>query len=204
MSKADMLVVHFPTFVMSPWIWVTPGRGAMACRSTATILASSACCSWRSFRLRTWLQLPGAAHRSTTLLTPETQQQLLKQHDSYVKAPGKPELVTWRPLGSSMAAVHKHGPVKARASWPGIFLDMGTNNWLKPFIQLWHTFGTVIKYISHYRRFHRGGFHLRTGQTPGQAAAVWRHFWLSNPPLLPDGSRCPACPWRNDPCWPLP
>lgn len=29
------------TFVMSPWIWVTPGRGAMACRSTATIFTSS-------------------------------------------------------------------------------------------------------------------------------------------------------------------
>lgn len=26
---------------MSPWIWVTPGRGAMACRSTATIFTSS-------------------------------------------------------------------------------------------------------------------------------------------------------------------
>ena len=36
-------VVH--TFVISPWICVTPGIGAMACKSTATILAFS---SWFS------------------------------------------------------------------------------------------------------------------------------------------------------------
>lgn len=70
-NEAKMLIVHFLTFVMSPWIWVTPGRGAMACRSTATIFTSCGCSSWLSFRLRTWLQLPGAAHRSTALFTPE-------------------------------------------------------------------------------------------------------------------------------------
>ena len=58
---------------MSPWIWITPGMGAMACRSTATIFTSSAdfpsALLGRNLRDRTWLQLPGAAHRSTTFFT---------------------------------------------------------------------------------------------------------------------------------------
>ena len=32
---------------MSPWSWVTPGSGAMACRSTATIFTSSRSSSGR-------------------------------------------------------------------------------------------------------------------------------------------------------------
>lgn len=73
------------TFVMSPWIWVTPGRGAIACRSTATIFTCSACsfCPPSSFRLRTWLQLPGAAHRSTALFTPDRHQSIIKEKDGF-------------------------------------------------------------------------------------------------------------------------
>ena len=35
------------SLVMSPWSWVTPGSGAMACRSTATIFTSSRSSSGR-------------------------------------------------------------------------------------------------------------------------------------------------------------
>ncbi len=85
-------------------IWMTPSNGAISCRSTATILASSSPSilsththTWTiynrwgalviggggettyadyplvfaySFLLRTWLQLPGAAHKSTARTTP--------------------------------------------------------------------------------------------------------------------------------------
>lgn len=39
--ESYMLIPDVLTFVMSPWICVTPGSGAMACRSTATIFTSS-------------------------------------------------------------------------------------------------------------------------------------------------------------------
>lgn len=133
--ESYMLIPDVFTFVMSPWICVTPGSGAMACRSTATIFTSSPPSPFSpfssrplsaktnqgiikkvefkcraaqicylvvmnfnscvvtlldvfypvdyiyvhlkkqkkqnlSFRLRTWLQLPGAAQRSTALFTP--------------------------------------------------------------------------------------------------------------------------------------
>ena len=53
---------------------ITPSMGAMGWRSTATILGSSfepaAFAGRYNLRLKTWLQLPGAAHRSTAFLTP--------------------------------------------------------------------------------------------------------------------------------------
>ena len=51
----------------------TPSMGAMGCRSTATMrtpASGSSLCGRYSRRLSTWLQLPGAAQRSTALRTP--------------------------------------------------------------------------------------------------------------------------------------
>ena len=42
-ANSDTILLAVASLVMSPWSWVTPGRGAIACRSTATILTS-----WRS------------------------------------------------------------------------------------------------------------------------------------------------------------
>ena len=40
-SNSETILLAVESLVMSPCSWMTPGRGAMACRSTATILTSS-------------------------------------------------------------------------------------------------------------------------------------------------------------------
>lgn len=109
--KCSIIFSAVLTLVISPWIWMTPSSGAMACRSTATIFgglndfSSFSFFSFSAFQCslfghenliiiandllnivdslrsyivshlrrldNTWLQLPGAAQRSTAFVTPE-------------------------------------------------------------------------------------------------------------------------------------
>jgi hypothetical protein len=72
--NASSILVKVSPFVISPTMWYTLSIGAVYCKSTDTIrlpnysctdLESKSPCS-PSFFLQTWLQLPGAPHRSTT------------------------------------------------------------------------------------------------------------------------------------------
>mmetsp|Transcript_17390 Transcript_17390/g.49785 ORF Transcript_17390/g.49785 Transcript_17390/m.49785 type:complete len:214 (+) Transcript_17390:552-1193(+) len=91
--KCLMMLWAVSRLVMSPWMQCTPGRGAMGCRSTATIFTSSSsspspllssslfCCCWSSPLLSSsssaWINRsastcdhePGAAQRSTARRT---------------------------------------------------------------------------------------------------------------------------------------